>query len=656
MSKGNNKYINKKKQENPILNEYYCNRCGENHNIKELCPVISKRLEKTKKNIFKHSANNIQYWGSLFFECLRYDVDFYEILDEIATFTGQVQILSSFGLDGGIVESSEFILSYFASCLNKSTKNILHTTKYLEQEFVKMMSFEEISDAHMEDGKLVVTYEIEINNSLCGEKYDMFDCNEKRNIGFSSLTASREYCEEIKTYVYSLTLNCGTRFQHSDMKNPRNTINHWRSIDMCGFCQNGSFTLLHETEGEFANVFEKNLECDWDNDSLCEEINKERADRIINELLEMNEMHRMEWNKIILKNGIHDVTHLSKNEEFVFYDSELQSLKGYKQHINFILHHKDLTEHDMHKLKGNFLFKDSTGMNKEPVESCDFAYFYIAVPEGLTWRYGLSYVQMLESACKQSYMLYEENEDIKTTMYSKPDERLLTLAKLIDRDISFKDKIGEEFGEVKANIKNSPLENTIGFKEVSFHNIICKTSTIRCRHEGHNIKDYTILIPIMTYGEKIENREIKIYKTYAGYCANCGIFFMFKNDYNQMLKQGQPLCKVIDDQSELEDHENVGYRNFLYKSQSVLFNLGYNVQQQCNLTDDERKHILEEALKNNFVKLSDTISFLGWLIRTRESQKKYQKAIEKWKTDLEFLKKYKEESRERIVPSTIIIK
>ena len=48
--------------------------------------------------------------------------------------------------------------------------------------------------------------------------------------------------------------------------------------------------------------------------------------------------------------------------------------------------------------------------------------------------------------------------------------------------------------------------------------------------------------------------------------------------------------------------------------------------------------IIQKAISQKLIDVHETIEFLRWLIRTRMTQKKYQKAVEKWTEDMEYIK------------------
>ena len=124
----------------------------------------------------------------------------------------------------------------------------------------------------------------------------------------------------------------------------------------------------------------------------------------------------------------------------------------------------------------------------------------------------------------------------------------------------------------------------------------------------------------------------------------------FKSDFERMVRIGKPLCAIY-----YIEGENKKCVPFQYKSQSVLNAMGYTVEAERDLSVDVRQKILREALDKKLFEIHDMLSYLNWLIKTREPQVKYRSAVEKWKEDMKFVESYKEEIREKIKVDSITV-
>ena len=83
--------------------------------------------------------------------------------------------------------------------------------------------------------------------------------------------------------------------------------------------------------------------------------------------------------------------------------------------------------------------------------------------------------------------------------------------------------------------------------------------------------------------------------------------------------------------------------------------MGYTVNANLDLEEEEREKILVRAIKQKLFSINDLISFLNWLIQTRKTQPKYESAVQKWTNDMEFIKEYNKQERESIDINQIIL-
>jgi len=181
------------------------------------------------------------------------------------------------------------------------------------------------------------------------------------------------------------------------------------------------------------------------------------------------------------------------------------------------------------------------------------------------------------------------------------------------------------------------LKPTLPDKLLEKHNVkssdvIVITHAMYCKNSEHTVYPCIGLVPILT-NDNVET----VYEIYLGYCKECNQHYMFEQDYKRMLAVGKPLCKVY----EIYEYEALlNNSEFKYNSQSVLNSMGYNVDASIALVTDERHRILMSVIDNNMIRVHELIDFLYWLIRTRETQPKYDNAVKKWKEDVIFVENY----------------
>ena len=124
---------------------------------------------------------------------------------------------------------------------------------------------------------------------------------------------------------------------------------------------------------------------------------------------------------------------------------------------------------------------------------------------------------------------------------------------------------------------------------------------------------------------------------YLGYCKTCDVFYMFYRDYNALKAKGDILCKVID---ALTGKTLFDKNKQFSNEQSILSEYGYNVQASINLSDNERKAILDKIIDEDAMPIHFIINLLEMEIHLHKNKINYANAVSKWKTDAEYLKNY----------------
>ena len=182
-------------------------------------------------------------------------------------------------------------------------------------------------------------------------------------------------------------------------------------------------------------------------------------------------------------------------------------------------------------------------------------------------------------------------------------------------------------------------------KHISHKDVIITSNTLACK--SHSVTAYRGIVHILT-PDFIE----ETYELYVSYCEDCGVYRAFSSDYEELLKHGKPLCKVFKSEKEYNQNKNNLY---IYKSHSVLNTMGYTVKANSSLSTAERRNILLKAISNKLLTTDEIISFLNWLIVSRKGRSSYETAVDKWTSDMIFLKNYKSQNRKSMEVKTIRI-
>lgn len=168
----------------------------------------------------------------------------------------------------------------------------------------------------------------------------------------------------------------------------------------------------------------------------------------------------------------------------------------------------------------------------------------------------------------------------------------------------------------------------IGCKE-----FVVRRATFKCMHNDHHTEDIDAAISIIN-----RNGIMELVKISAGYCNECGIFFILDSTYEYLKKLGVPICRICDEKSYL----NESYLNGVeLASESILMQHGYNVSQVENLSEEVRHKILAVLIDNKIMHRSDIISYLDFFISQRQNQSRFELAISKWEVDREFVLNYR---------------
>ena len=204
--------------------------------------------------------------------------------------------------------------------------------------------------------------------------------------------------------------------------------------------------------------------------------------------------------------------------------------------------------------------------------------------------------------------------------------------------------IEKDFNDKKYGLKLKEITS----KTITYTDVLVIAKSMICHNSQHHRIPYRGIVKLL----RKDGAEID-YEVYVAYCKDCNQYYMFKHDFLEMRKIGIPLCATYYEE-DLKKKKII--TKFQYKSQSVLHSMGYTVNAVLDLSSIERQDILLKALNKNLFEINDLLSFLNWLIQTRQSQPKYEMAVAKWKEDMEFVKNYHKCDRDKIYIEKIITK
>ena len=182
---------------------------------------------------------------------------------------------------------------------------------------------------------------------------------------------------------------------------------------------------------------------------------------------------------------------------------------------------------------------------------------------------------------------------------------------------------------------------------LDFKNVIIKSSIRKCVKDNHNTCIRNALIYILnstTY-------EIVPETVPLLYCKDCGIYYMYEDQYNTLSKKGKILCRIYNLNQWQDGYNNNDFFSTL-NMESVFKICGYNVNSNSNIPDQARHNLLAFLVDRRIVNLTQTLNFLHWLIEKRKDMPYMRNAVEKWKNDLNYINnKYQEDVKAVTVKS-----
>lgn len=171
--------------------------------------------------------------------------------------------------------------------------------------------------------------------------------------------------------------------------------------------------------------------------------------------------------------------------------------------------------------------------------------------------------------------------------------------------------------------------NAIGVKD-----FVVRRSTFKCRHNNHQLQNIDAKVNVID--KKGEIRESKVA---AGYCATCNTYFIMESVFQNLKNKGTPVCRMSDEKAYLNNHTYVN--GMILAQESILKQYGYTVSQNEGLSDTARRKILALLIDHKILTKNDVISYLDFFINNKKYQHKYEKALDKWQRDKEFVSEYK---------------
>lgn len=176
--------------------------------------------------------------------------------------------------------------------------------------------------------------------------------------------------------------------------------------------------------------------------------------------------------------------------------------------------------------------------------------------------------------------------------------------------------------ETEENQTNDYTDEIIDYRDFFIH-----SNNRNCNHEYEKVM---ATVPVYKYG-RVDKVSFE-----AEYCPDCGIYYISDYTYRyKILPAGRLLCQLMS----LEDYREYKKQEFTgdLKPQSVLNMLGYNVNAKDNLSEHERRTILEHAIGSGVITKKTATNYLQIFIKKSEQRPQLRSAVAKWRSDLNWL-------------------
>ncbi len=162
-----------------------------------------------------------------------------------------------------------------------------------------------------------------------------------------------------------------------------------------------------------------------------------------------------------------------------------------------------------------------------------------------------------------------------------------------------------------------------------------------CRRNKHTISQATAWL--FTFND----REIELN---VDYCKECRRFFINYSTYMYYREKYGALLGNLD----LEYYKGGEWLDATLAEMSKLNLCGYNVGEEDSYTNEQRQYIISTIISRGIMEKRDVIRHLEHFIRVNGRRRGNERALSKWKADLEYTLKYDADKQKQVYLSHII--
>lgn len=197
------------------------------------------------------------------------------------------------------------------------------------------------------------------------------------------------------------------------------------------------------------------------------------------------------------------------------------------------------------------------------------------------------------------------------------------------------------------NIKDCGNESIDDFTKkdeteiIDFRKFIVHGDILSCERKGHSL--YPVRAAAYVYKDNV---GVKEYEVQGYYCEDCKAYYISESEFNRLKRLGSIMCQVFSKES-FEEYKSGNAFGDL-REESLLHIIGYNVNQIDNLSAETRHKILEYAIESGLMTRNEIRNHLSSLIMRNEGRTNFDKALEKWKTDRDWVMGYSSTGKQLI--------
>ncbi|MDY3854140.1 MAG: hypothetical protein SO170_04150 [Butyribacter sp.] len=160
--------------------------------------------------------------------------------------------------------------------------------------------------------------------------------------------------------------------------------------------------------------------------------------------------------------------------------------------------------------------------------------------------------------------------------------------------------------------------------------VIVKGTINSCVNKKHNLTDVIAKIQV-----RLSDGTICDDFLHATYCEECERYYILNKDYEDIM--GVPECQIfVIYKGELKQYDKQSKHSYS-DAETLIHQMGYNVNIKDSFTDFERKCILKNILASKKVSQEEVLSYLDNLIIMHQEDTKYDEAVSKWRNDRNYV-------------------